>query len=118
MVLPRLRYLFQVTLAALAIGLPTPEMAASDQLAEARALNQQAIVLDEQGRYAEAEPIFARALAIREKALGPDHPDVAESLNNFTLTKAATRRPRRCTNAAGRFGKRCSGPTIPTWPPA
>ena len=30
-----------------------------------------------QGRYAEAEPLYKRSLAIREKALGPDHPDVA-----------------------------------------
>ena len=32
------------------------------------------------GLYAEAEPLFKRALAIREKALGPEHPGVAESL--------------------------------------
>ena len=32
------------------------------------------------GEYAKAEPLFQRALAIREKALGPDHPDVAETL--------------------------------------
>ena len=32
-----------------------------------------------QGRYADAEPLYKRALAIREKALGPDHPDVAHS---------------------------------------
>ena len=36
-----------------------------------------------QGRYAEAEPLYKRSLAIREKALGPDHPDVAQSLNNL-----------------------------------
>ena len=29
-----------------------------------------------QGRYAEAEPLYQRSLAFREKALGPDHPDV------------------------------------------
>ena len=29
------------------------------------------------------EPLYKRALAIREKALGPDHPDVAKSLNNL-----------------------------------
>ncbi len=33
--------------------------------------------------YAEAEPLHKRSLAIREKALGPDHPDVAQSLNNL-----------------------------------
>jgi tetratricopeptide (TPR) repeat protein len=27
--------------------------------------------------------LFKRSLAIREKALGPDHPDVAISLNNL-----------------------------------
>ncbi|MGH6847493.1 MAG: tetratricopeptide repeat protein, partial [Methylocella sp.] len=37
------------------------------------------------GRYSEAEPLFQRALAIWEKALGPEHPDVATSLNNLAL---------------------------------
>jgi tetratricopeptide (TPR) repeat protein len=32
---------------------------------------------------ADAEPLNKRSLAIREKALGPDHPDVAISLNNL-----------------------------------
>jgi tetratricopeptide repeat protein len=27
----------------------------------------------------EAEPLFPRALAIREKALGPEHPDMIET---------------------------------------
>lgn len=33
-----------------------------------------------QGKYAEAQPLFERSQAIREKILGPEHPDVAESL--------------------------------------
>ena len=33
--------------------------------------------------YAEARPLYERALAIREKALGPEHPDAAASLNNL-----------------------------------
>ena len=36
-----------------------------------------------QGRYAEAEPLYRRALEIHVKALGPDHPDVGQSLNNL-----------------------------------
>ena len=36
-----------------------------------------------QGRYAEAEPLFTRALGLTEKALGPDHPDVGIKLNNI-----------------------------------
>jgi hypothetical protein len=35
------------------------------------------------GRCAEAEPHFKRALDIDEKALGPNHPDVATDLNNL-----------------------------------
>ena len=50
------------------------------------------------GAYAAARPLFERGLAIREKALGPDHPDIAVSLNNLaTLLYAqgefATARP-------------------------
>ena len=36
-----------------------------------------------QGRYAEAEPLFKRALGIMEKALGPDHPHVATVLHGL-----------------------------------
>jgi CHAT domain-containing protein/Tfp pilus assembly protein PilF len=32
-----------------------------------------------------AEPLYQRALAIREKSLGPEHRDVAQSLNNLAL---------------------------------
>ncbi len=37
-------------------------------------------VLRESGRLDEAEPFFSKALAIRERELGPSHPDVALSL--------------------------------------
>ena len=37
------------------------------------------------GRYTETEPLYKRALAIQEKALGPDHPDVAQTLNKLAL---------------------------------
>jgi tetratricopeptide (TPR) repeat protein len=33
----------------------------------------------------QAEPLYQRALAIREKMLGPDHPHTAQSLNNLAL---------------------------------
>jgi tetratricopeptide (TPR) repeat protein len=36
-----------------------------------------------QGRHAEAEPLYKRSLAIREAALGQDHPFVATSLNDL-----------------------------------
>ena len=37
------------------------------------------------GAYARARPLYERALAIREKLLGPDHPQTAETLNNLAL---------------------------------
>lgn len=39
--------------------------------------------LDLLADYPGARPYYERALAIREKALGPDHPDTATSLNNL-----------------------------------
>ncbi len=49
--------------------------------------------------FAEVEPLYKQALATREKALGPDHPDVAIILENQadllrdTRPSAATDRP-------------------------
>jgi len=54
-------------------------------LDETKRLNQQFGQLYNQGRYQEAIPIAKRALAIHEKALGPEHPAVAQSLNNLAL---------------------------------
>ena len=66
-----------------------------DPLAEARALIEQAHPLYDQGRYAEAEPLLKSALAIREKALGPDDRDVAMSVNTLATLY----------QAQGRYGK-------------
>jgi hypothetical protein len=35
------------------------------------------------GRHSEAEALYRRALAIREKVFGPDHPFVAETLEGL-----------------------------------
>jgi tetratricopeptide (TPR) repeat protein len=48
-------------------------------------LNQTGRYLHRRARFAEAEPLYKRALGIWEKALGPEHPDVATSLNNLAL---------------------------------
>ena len=46
-------------------------------------LDAHATMLWKMGRYDEAEPLYRRALAIGEKALGHNHPDVATWLNNL-----------------------------------
>jgi tetratricopeptide (TPR) repeat protein len=48
-------------------------------------LNATAVALLDAGQYAKAEPLLQRALTIWEKVLGPEHPDVATSLNNLAL---------------------------------
>jgi len=43
------------------------------------------VLYGKRGKYKEAEPLCKRALEIREKVLGKDHPDVAKQLNNLAL---------------------------------
>ena len=49
----------------------------------AASLNNLALLYHGQGKYAEAEPLHQRSLAIQEKTLGPEHPNVAASLSNL-----------------------------------
>jgi tetratricopeptide (TPR) repeat protein len=49
--------------------------------AEADRLNAEVMRLLQAGKYAEAEPLAKRALALREQVSGPDHPDIGQSLN-------------------------------------
>lgn len=46
-------------------------------------LNNLAVLYVDNGRYAEAEPLQLRSLVIWEKALGPEHPELAIGLNNM-----------------------------------
>lgn len=68
----------------------------------ATSLNNLALLYKTQGQYAKAEPLYKRSLAIREKALGPDHPDVAASLWNMAILYRETGREK----AAKDFEKR------------
>ncbi|MFQ5818178.1 MAG: tetratricopeptide repeat protein, partial [Terriglobia bacterium] len=43
-------------------------------------------------KYAAAEPLYQRSLAIWEKALGPEHPDVATALENYAALLRKTGR--------------------------
>ena len=57
---------------------------------DAEQLSKQVGQLYRQGRYEEAIPLAQRALAIHEKALGPEHPDTVRSLNNLAGLYEAT----------------------------
>ena len=59
------------------------EAEAFDDVRLATNLNNLALLYEAQGRYAEAEPLYQRSLAIRGKAPGPEPPAVATSLENY-----------------------------------
>jgi DNA-binding winged helix-turn-helix (wHTH) protein/tetratricopeptide (TPR) repeat protein len=76
----------------LAVAALLPHVLATTKAAErlktglattAAVLNEIALYHHARAAWAEAESLHRRALAIREKALGPEHPDVAQSLNNL-----------------------------------
>jgi tetratricopeptide (TPR) repeat protein len=53
------------------------------QLGKANSLNELALLYDSQGRYAEAEPLFLRALKILIAQLGAEHPNTKAILDNL-----------------------------------
>lgn len=46
-----------------------------------------------QGKHAEAEALYVRAIGIKEKVLGADHPEVATTLNDLALLHKEQVRP-------------------------
>jgi hypothetical protein len=81
-----MRLLKKISIAAALAGLllvGTGSIPPAQQADEASELNKRVIDLYSAGRYSDAIPIAQQALAIREKALGRDHPDVATWLNNL-----------------------------------
>ena len=48
-------------------------------------LNDVAALYQEMGRDRAALPLLQRALAIKERVLGPSHPDIASSLNKLAI---------------------------------
>ena len=54
-----------------------------DRLLESAGSAGLALIYYSQGRYEEAEPLLKRALAIREKALGAEHPSTVKTRNNL-----------------------------------
>ena len=57
----------------------------------AQSLNNLALLYYSQGKYAEAEPLYRRALEIFEKVLGHDHHNIEICRNNLKACKEAMR---------------------------
>lgn len=81
-----MRYSLILTLLAfilLVLNFSQARAQAGDPLAEAKRLNSRCVQLQNAGKYDDALEPCQRALTIREKALGKEHPDVAQSLGNL-----------------------------------
>jgi tetratricopeptide (TPR) repeat protein len=66
-------------------------------------LNGLAILYKKQGKYTEAEPLYQRALRIREHALGPDHPLTREVVHNYAILLRKMKRKSDATQLEARF---------------
>jgi CHAT domain-containing protein/tetratricopeptide (TPR) repeat protein len=93
---------WRVTDARLALGqvdlLARMTAAERVDLARARRLSSQGVALERKGKYAEAEKLLQKALAMRKELLGEFHPDYARSLGLLaalyqTLGKSARAEP-------------------------
>jgi tetratricopeptide (TPR) repeat protein len=55
-------------------------------------VNNLAYLFQSTGRYAEAEPLYRRALQARERVLGEEHPSTLSSVNNLAYLFQSTGR--------------------------
>jgi len=68
----------------------------SDHPLTAQSLNKLALLYHAQGKYAQAQSLLKRALAIYEQHLSPDHPDTATFQENYAeLLKHMRRKKKR-----------------------
>ncbi len=65
-------------------------------------LNMAGRIAHEMGSYQEALPFYEKALALREKSLGPEHPDVAQSLENYAKLLSKTGRAKDAAQLVAR----------------
>lgn len=73
------------------VGEPREATENDRALHKARQLTVEFYKLDGEGKFNEAASAAEQALGIREKVLGPDHPDVAAALNHLAIAHAKNR---------------------------
>ncbi|HKE15134.1 MAG TPA: serine/threonine-protein kinase [Kofleriaceae bacterium] len=97
------------------LALAMREKQPADELGLASSAAKLGSLLHDMGRDAEAIPYHERALAVREKRLGPDHPEVASTLNNLALTVRGEdpERARRLLRRALTIREKSLGPDHP-----
>jgi CHAT domain-containing protein/Tfp pilus assembly protein PilF len=96
--------------------MPPGSLSQPADLSEAERLNQQVQQLFQAGKYDTALPLAERALAMQEQALGPQHPLVAQSLNNLASLYQVTGKYNQAEpllQRAVRMTERVQGPQHP-----
>ncbi len=63
-----------------------------EKVREADQANKQGVMLFSQRKYAEAQPLFEKALAIYRQVLGEEHPDTAQVYHNLAFTLYSQRK--------------------------
>jgi Flp pilus assembly protein TadD len=82
-------------------------------------LNDEVQSLYQKGQYERAVVVTKKALEVAEKAVGPNHPDVATSLNNLAVLydiQGQYAQADRSSSARSQSAKRLEVRTIPLWP--
>jgi hypothetical protein len=92
----------------------------ASQVSEADKLKQQVNELYNAGKYSEAISIATRLVELRERALGPEHPDTATSLNNlavlyYQLEHLLERNNARPTSESAASPQKNPGVRVSTW---
>jgi Tetratricopeptide repeat len=83
----------------------------------AASLSNLAMLYCDQGQFAKAESLFKKALMISEHVFGPEHPDLAWSLNTSRISinsKGNMLRKNLFSNGRWRFGKKLLARSILT----
>ncbi len=94
------------------------KLPAGNTLDMAECLNGLAIAAGHQAKNAEARAFLERALAIRQKTLGPDHPIVAETLDHLAwvqCNRGITPRPNGSPARPSRSRRRRREPETSSW---
>ena len=83
-----MKYILTITTAFLLLLLATPSVSGQSAGNEWDILNQEAMELYRTGKYDRAVVVAKKALAVAEKNVGPNHPDVATSLSGLAVLRS------------------------------
>ena len=87
-----MKHLLAITTTCVLLCLSTPPVLAEGAGIEWDVLNDEVLELYRTGKYDRGVVVAKKALEVAEQNVGPDHPDVATSLNNLALLYRAMNR--------------------------